>query len=241
MLMNNKNILVQELYRLSELFWQVPNQSPMGGNPSEQVLEQMESLLMNYLKDHPQDTDMWLKLTMVEFTPPWEDYDRIEKYINSILKYDENNVQALLVLANTQCALRGEITEDLFIRLQNVCNVTTNKELLSMIYLAIAWYCYSWPSYRDEKKYELSLLKSIQYCSEYVKNYARLGELYLKTGRDIEGKKMIHCALANVRKIYGSDDDSVYDITDVTSFFDEYYKGTHITTGSLESLRKLLD
>src|ERR1700761_3264439 len=97
--MNDKNILLRELYKLNKLFWQAPTQSLTGDNPSEKVLEQMESLLMIYLEKHPQDTEIWLRLTMVEFTPPWEDYDRIEKYITTILKYDENNISGLLILA----------------------------------------------------------------------------------------------------------------------------------------------
>lgn len=238
--MNEKNILIQELHRLSGLFWHAPTQSTTGDNPSEKVLEQMESLLMNYLKDNPQDTDMWLKLAMLEFTPPWEDYDRIEKYINSILKYDENNVQALLVLANTQCALRGDVSDDLFVRLQRCCDIVTDRELLSMLYSAIAWY-YSWYSLRDEKKYELSLLRSIDYCSAHVTNYKYLGILYLETDREAEGKKMIQYALANVRKIYEINKDFVYDITDLNRFFNEFFIGTHITQPNLESLRKLLD
>jgi hypothetical protein len=75
---------------------------------------------------------------MVEHTPPWEDYDRMEKYITTILEYDKNNIQSLLVLANAQCAHRGGVSDDLFVRLQNCCHTTRNRELLSMIYLAIA-------------------------------------------------------------------------------------------------------
>lgn len=234
--MNEKNIILKKIDTLSKLY-----SAASPGRPSEEVLEQMESLLMGYLKNYPQDTDIWLKLTMVEFAPPWEDYDRIEKYITTILKYDANNVRSLLVLAYAQCAYRGGVSDDLFIRLCNVCAVTTNKELLSMIYLAIAWYYYSWPSYRDEKKYELSLLQSIDCCSEYVYNYESLGRLYLEKGREIEGKKMIQYALANVRKIYEINKDSVYDITDINRFFNEFFIGTHITQSNFESLRKLLD
>ncbi len=234
-----KNTLLQELRRLNELFLKAPTQLLMGENPSEKVLEQMESLLMEYLKDYPQDTDMWLKLTMVEFTPPWEDYERIEKYITTILEYDKNNIKGLLVLAYAQCAYRGDVTDDLFVRLQHCCDIITNKELLSMIYLTIAWY-YAWYSVRDKKKYELSLLRSISYCSEHVHNYKLLGKLYLETNREAEGKKMIRYALANVRKIYGENYFSS-DVTDIHEFFCEFFTGTHITSGSLESLLKLLD
>jgi len=234
-----KNTLLQELHKLNELFWQVPTQSPTGDNPSERVLEQMESLLMNYLKNHPRDTNMWLKLTMVEFTPPWEDYDRIEKHITRILEYDENNIQGLLILAYAQRAYRGDVSDDLFAHLQRCCNIVTDRELLSMLYLAMAWY-YSWYSLRDEKKYELSLLQSIDYCSAHVYNYELLGRLYLKTGRQIEGKKMIRYALANVRKIYGENYFSL-DVTDINEFFDQCFRGTHITQPNLESIHELLD
>jgi hypothetical protein len=235
--MNEKSLVLQKINILNELY--LDRKNPARGS-SEKVLEQMESLLMDYLKDYPQDTDMWLKLTMVEFTPPWEDYDRIKKYIAAILEYDKNNIQALLVLAYAQYIYRGEVFEDLFIRLQRVCNLTTDKELLSMIYSAIAWH-YSSYSVRDEKQYELSLLKSVYYCSEHVDNYRLLGRLYLEAGREVEGRKMIQHALANVRKVYEINKDSVYDITDINRFFNEFFIGTYITQSKLESLRKLLD
>ena len=130
--MNEKTIILQELHRLDELFSKAPTQSLMGINPSEKVLEQMESLLMAYLEKHPQDTEMWLKLTMVEFTPPFGDYERIEKYIMKILEYDQNNAQGLLVLAYAQRVYRGDVNDDLFVRLQHCCDMVMDKELLSM-------------------------------------------------------------------------------------------------------------
>lgn len=232
--MSEKSIILQKLHEFNQEY---SDALPYG--PTEEVLEQMESLLMDYLKKYPKDTEMWLKLTMVEFTPPWEDYERIEKYITSILKYDENNVQGLLILAYAQYVFRGEVTKDLFIRLQVVSNITTDKEWLSMIYLAIAWYYWGY-DLKDEKKYEESLLQSINYCSEYVDNYELLGRLYLEIDREIEGKKMIRCALANVQKIYGENYDS-FDITDINEFFNEFYKSTHITRPNLESIQELLD
>lgn len=236
--MNEKSTILKELDRLNILFSKASTQSSMGINPSEKVLEQMESMLFAYLEKHPQDTEVWLKLTMVEFTPPFRDYERIEKYITTILKYDENNVQALLILADAQCAFRGNVAEDLFIRLQNACAITPDKKLLSMIYLAIAWY--SWYSLRDEGKYEQALLQSIDYCNQYVYNYELLGRLYLKVGRKAEGKKMINYALTNVQKIYGQDYDS-FDVTDINEFFSEFFTGNHITPERLKSICELVD
>ena len=177
--MNEKNIVIRKLNELNTLYYD--RQNPARGS-SEAVLEQMEFLLMSYLEKSPQDTDMWLRLCMLEYTPPWQDYERLEKYIMNILVYDENNVQALLVLAYAQYVLRGDANHDLFIRLQKCCDVTIDKESLSMLYLAIAWYHNSWPL-KNKEKYELSLLKSIAYCSNHVKNYKSLGKLYLETGR----------------------------------------------------------
>lgn len=104
-----------------------------------------------------------------------------------------------------------------------------------MLYLAIAWYYSS----RDKKEYEQSLLKSIFYCNKHVDNYDLLGRLYLETGNKTKGKKMIRCALANIREIYG-ENYSLSDVTDINKFFDEFFKGTYITPPNLESLRKLL-
>ena len=232
--MNDKSTVLQKIHELNKSYSAV---LPWG--PSEKILTEVESLLMSYLESHPEDTEMWLKLIKVEFTSPFEDYERIEKYVTTLLEYDENNVQGLLALAYAQRAYRGDVSDDLFVRLQRCCDITTDKKLLSMLYLAIAWY-YSWYSLRDEKKHELSLLRSIDYCGEYVHNYELLGRLYLKIGREVEGKKMIRCALANVRKIYGENYSS-FDVTDINEFFYEFFKGTHITPPNLESLRELLD
>ena len=233
--MNSKDILLQKISELNKLHYSL---LPWG--PYEEVMEQMESLLMSYLEKHPQDTDMWLKLCMVEFNPPWEDYERLEKYTMSILAYDENNTQALLVLAYAQYIFRGGVSDDLLIRLQKCCDITTSKESLSMLYLAISWYYVSYPR-NDEKLYELALLKSLDYCSRHVHNYEDLGIFYLRKSREAEGKKMIEHALANVRKVYGTSNDYAHDVTDTVPFFDYYYTGIYTTLGNLDRMKKYLD
>ena len=228
-------MILERLRVLNKLYYDVLLKFIPGRNLAEEVLFQMESLLMDYLKEYPQDTEMWLKLTMIEFTSPWEDYERIEKYIGSILEYDKNNVQALLILAYAQRAYREGVSDEVFAGLQHCCDVVANKELLSMLYLAIAWYYDPWPSYSDEKKYELSLLQSIQCCNKYVKNYVYLAELYFKQGRGFEAKEMIYHALKNIRNVYRSDN-YVSDITDVDRFFNEYFKGYSYTQAELENM-----
>lgn len=223
-------MLIQELHRLSDLFWQTSNQPTiLETNPSEKVLERMELLLVDYLEEYPQDTNMWLKLIMLEFTPPWEVYDRIEKYITIVLNYDKNNIQSLLILAYAQYIYRGEISEDVFLRLQNSLNITTDKELLSMTYLAMAWYYSS----KDEIEYKICLLQSIFYCNKHVKNYVRLGELYIKNGNYNEAAKMIYHAIENVSNVC-KNNNNVSDLTDIDSFFDEFFKGYSYTQDELQ-------
>lgn len=224
--MNEKNITLQKINSLNELYLD---------SLSEQVLLDMETILINYLHHYPNDSEMWLKLVMIEFTSPLEDYERIESYIESMLKYDKNNVCGLLVFAYAQYIFRGEISNELFVRIKNVCGGVADGRILSMIYLAKAWYYKS----KDQKVYEQLLLKSIEYCGEYVRNYVLLGELYLKIGKNVEGKNMIHLAIKNVQKIYSDDD--FMDVTDINSFFDEFFKGIYITPENLRSIQKLIE
>src|SRR5438445_11665057 len=102
--MNAKNIILKKVCNLNEIYIE---------SVSEETLLEMESILINFLQIYPKDIDMWLRLIMVEFTPPLEDYDRIENYITMILDYDKNNITALLILAYAQYIFRGTIQRSL--------------------------------------------------------------------------------------------------------------------------------
>jgi hypothetical protein len=223
--MNEKNIILQKIYALNELYLTTL---------SEEVLLEMELILMSYLEHYPKDTEIRLKLVMIEFTPPLEDYDKIEDYINAIITYDKDNIKGWLILAYAQYIFRGQIQQDLFLQLKKMSEFV-DKELLSMIYLAMAWYYES----IKEKAYEQLLLESICFCDKHVKNYLLLGRFYLNIGKKVEGKKMIQIALNNIQKIY-ADDDLVNDITDVDAFFNEFFKGICITQENFQSIQKLL-
>ena len=222
--MNEKNKVLEKIYQLNALYLETL---------SEQVLFDMESIMLDYLHYYPEDSDMWLRLVMIEFTPPLEDYDKIENYINTMLIYDQGNIKGLLVLAYAQYTFRGAIQEDLFMQLKSSCRIA-DKELLSMIYLAQAWYYES----LDKEEYEKALLKSIDYCNYFVHNFVLLGELYFKKGKALESNEMIQVALKNIQKIYKTND--FVDITDIDSFFDEFFKGIGITEENLRIIQKHL-
>lgn len=221
---SKRSAVLQELHRLNKLH---------AKTLLETVLWEMESILESYLQEYPNDTDMWLRLAMVEFTPPLEDYERIEKYIEAILKYDPTNIKGILVLAYVQYILRGKIYEELFVRLKTLC-VIEDKEWLSMIYLAMAWYYET----TDEEKYEQLLLESIRYCDKHVNNFDLLGGLYLKTGRGVEGKKILQFAISNVQEVTSG---GFADVDDVEFFFNERFKGTYITRENLRFIYKSIE
>lgn len=60
---NEKSILLKKINELNELYSNRKN--PERGS-SENILEKIDFLLKNYLESNPQDTEIWLKLTMHE-------------------------------------------------------------------------------------------------------------------------------------------------------------------------------
>jgi tetratricopeptide (TPR) repeat protein len=221
----NKNQLIELIKSMSVMFDQ---------KHKESILEKMETLIKQYLEKHQHDTDIWIRLIMLEFTPPWEDPDRITSYVQKIYEYEPSNIPATLILAYIQELTRGGVFEDTFQRLLNL--ETSNIYYNSMIELAKSWY---YEKNKNIIEQEECLLKSINYCNTWTENYKSLGMLYMQNGQIIKGKKLIKIALKNITHIYGENYHST-DITSVEEFFNEFYKGTYITRPNLERIEKYL-
>lgn len=201
---------------------------------TDEQLTEIETIMKNYLATHPKDTDMWLRLTMLEMMPPWEDPYRMVSYLATILMYDPHNIQAILTLAYIESLFFGEMKESTFTAL---CNLKTNDlETLSMIEYAKSFNYEK----RDEEKYVQHLLKSIEYYDKHVTNFIVLGKYYLKKGLIEKGKKLIKKALNNVQGIYGVNYEKT-DRTDIQEFFNYYYKGIYETIGAKEDLKELIN
>lgn len=220
----NKELLLSNLDELNKSY---------NKNRSEELLFEMESLLTEYLKQNPHDTDCWLKLAMVEFMPRLEDYDRIKPCLEHILEYDKQNIDALLILAYTELILRNQFPLDLFKKLESL--QTEDQDKKAMIELAKAWF---YELKKDNKMYEKALVKSIQYGRTFVSNYVKLGRLYLQQGRTTEGKELIRQGINNIKN---TNQGEVEDITDTKNFFDEFYKGVTVSQPNLNSLKDLLN
>jgi hypothetical protein len=53
----------------------------------------------------PHETELWLRLVIVEIYPSFADYDKAVYCLSSILSYDSDNINALLLLAREECIL----------------------------------------------------------------------------------------------------------------------------------------
>jgi len=194
----------------------------------------IKNLIDEHLAKNPLDTDMRLRLVMLEYAPPWENTELLSKYLDEIFKYDPDNIYATLILACTQDIFWGKITDTVFKKLNNLSS--KNAAIFSMIELAKAWY---YQCKNNDELYEKHLLSSISHCNKHVKNYKSLAYFYAQKGRKDEATKFSQQALHNVQVIY-TQDSSIVDITDIEKFINEYFKGAHITEPNLESIYELL-
>jgi len=224
----DRKLLIEKIKNLTKKYYGKPIDERDG-----YIFEIIKNLLDEYLTKNPQDTDVRLRLVMLEYTPGWEDPELLSKYLNEIFKYDPDNIYATLILACTQEIFWGEITDKVFEKLNNLSS--KNPEILSMIELAKAWY---YQCKNNDMLYEKHLLSSIRYCNKHVSNYRALAYFYAQKEKKNEIKKFARKALHNVQVVYTRG--SITDITDVEKFINEYFKGTHITQPNLNSIYELL-
>jgi len=224
----NKQLLIQKIKSLTKAYYKMPI-----GKRNIVPLEEIKNLINEYLEKHPQDTDIRLRLVMLEYTPPWEDPEQLGKYLNDIFKYDPNNIYAILILADVENFFWGEITDLLFKRLSNLSS--KDPEIMSMIELAKAWY---FEEKGNDKLYEKHLLNSIKYCDKHVKNYRALANFYAEKGEKSKAKKFAKKAINNIKEIF-TQGSSITDVTDVENFFNEFFKGTCTDKDNLDSLQEL--
>ncbi|MCX5925491.1 MAG: hypothetical protein NT124_04345 [Candidatus Dependentiae bacterium] len=187
----------------------------------ESDLEQAQRVLMDHLTINQCDTDAWLLLIRIECNIPFDDPERIIHYAQHILLYDSSNAYALLFWSYADHYLMGNSDDDLYDKLRMAHS--DNREIMSMIELAKARYFDG----RDSKECEQALKRSIEYCSTHAMNFHMLGKLYVKQGKDQEGKLLIEHGLQNIQRIRRCQevDEWVLDCTNIQGLFDEFFSG----------------
>ena len=202
----------------------------------EEKIDDAEKMILDYLDRNPKDSDAWIRLALVEMTPPYEDHRLIFEWMDKLLAYDPFNPYALLMLSYVHTYLFCGIPDDVYRRL---CLAKNNDlEIMSMIELAKSWY---FSSKNDWVNFEKSLRKSIEYCSFHQENLTSLGAFLLKKGEIEQGMKLIKHGMQNVKHICTSNDSCVTDPISMNDFLNEGFKGIFITQSNYETLEQLLE
>ncbi len=185
---------------------------------SATILQKIVDLCEPYLKDHPQDTDIWIKLALAVYTSPFCDDTKAMECMNEILSYDPLNPYALIILTYMESHWSG-ITDTTF---EKLCSVQVEDgEVMSMIEYIKSWY------YLEHKNYELyqkTLEKSVALCQNHIANLIALGGLYTDQGRIEEGKKLTAIGTHNSQLKHAMRDNKYFDITDMNHFLEERIK-----------------
>ena len=223
----DNNIILEKARQIARLNSTAPMKEYAGS------LEQAQNMLLEHLKNNPQDTDAWLLLICIECSPPFDYPDTIIEYCNHILSYDPSNPYALLFLSYADYYVMGNSNKELYDKL---CMVQSdNKEIKAMVEIAKARYL----EFRDIKKFEEALKKSIEYCHNFRTNLCMLGLFYLEQG-DIKGLRLFKQGLENIRQVATPSSTHVYDPTSIKDFLDEFFAGRIIGIVEYEQLHYII-
>lgn len=196
-------------------------------------LEEIDRLLESYIEKDAYNTDLLLRISVLQLCPPLMDTERCIYYLLRILAYDKENLFALLILSYVENEMLGGMSDDLF---NILCNLKMDdEEEQSLVYYCLAGYYY----YRDDcEKFEEMITLAIKTYPYHVKSYVSLGKFYIRNKNMVIGKDLIRTALANIRLVYSNV--SEIDVTDYKEFINENIKGVHITEVNLEGLKERL-
>jgi len=196
----------------------------------EKHLVEAEKILLDYLKEHKDDSDSWLLLARIEWNSPLEDPDRILEYLDSIFTRDPTHPYALLFLAQTYHTFLGGINDDIFTQLCHICS--PDQEVMAMVEVAKARYF----KHRDTIKYQEALECSVKYSRKQQINCSSLGILYCQQGDLKKGRALVKQAVENIKAV-----DAKWDEVSIEYWFNYYYKGTEISQWMYDDLLKLLE
>lgn len=197
-------------------------------------VELTERILLDMLKQSPQKVDLWIKLCLTEFYPPFWDYMSALKYINEIYKVDSRNVKAIILECTIRQLNMGFINEELFQKLDDIiCN---DDKIMSIVYFIKSWY---YDFMKERQKVKECLLKSIDLYDKYPYPLRDLGKIMEEEGKKDEGLALYRKAFSNITKIYQDDEND--DFTDLNEYILEHVTGQHLSSPNYGWIKELAE
>ena len=222
----NKKTLQKKLLDLNSQWFKDPTNSIP-------TLEVMEELLKNYLAVNPQDTEMRIKLAMVQYTVPLADDIAAMENLNMVLEYDPENIICLLSIAYIQSCLSGSLNLNIVKCLRNA-NPKTQQDKALILY-AESWHY----KHFNIKKYENLLDESINAYSGYVWPHYFRAQAYYQKNDVAMACHYYKRAFDNI--VHVCAEDEYFDIADVNFFIDNEIKGTVLTDINFGRIKKIVD
>jgi tetratricopeptide (TPR) repeat protein len=200
---------------------------------TKEAAEDLELFLEEHLAKNPYDTEIWIKLALVVYWAPLYDDLKAAECLKKILKYNPKNVRAILLLVYILDHCMG-FDDDLFKQLCDTC--TDNEEYMSMIEYVKTSYYFD----KDEALYQASFEKSIECCDRFVWNHVKLGQFFLYKKNLEKGYYYLQKGIMNIEYVY--DEHHPYpDALDIEEFFNERFKGIHMTQSNYEIIMESFD
>ena len=188
-------------------------------------VEYAEEIMLNRLRILPNDSELWLKLGLIELQYPFEDYDRALEYIDKSISEFPNYFEAICIKLYLTNFYYNEIDNVLLDRAIEFNYGTSQKSVL--------YYIKSW-LYRNNKNIDdeiLMLNRSVELCPKFVYPFKRLGDIF-KNENDSLSKSNYLKAKSNIIEVFLRD--SFDDFTVPSLYIDEYITGVRLSSANAE-------
>lgn len=192
-------------------------------------IENAEKILLDYLKDNEEDTEMWYHLAILELLVPLVDYESAINYLDKVW-HNTKDIKAIIYTAVIQ-DIHCVISDDIFDILQN--HKTNDNLISSMCFYCMGLYYKCNEDYNNAK---LCFLKAVQLCSYFVHSYYNLGYLY--KNENLALSKYYYCyAVTNIIiSNYGENEGENDNWLSIDDFEKETILGVYATTPKYQFL-----
>ena len=189
------------------------------------------------LHQKPNDIETLLLLSLVELLCSDTNREKSADFLKKILTICKET-EAIALVFLTYIRDLSYIDEALMKRVDNLH--TDNAEINSMLKYAVSLFYDQNTQFKNPILEEKYLKESIDFYQGHVWNYLNLARLYRDQDKKTESKLLAQKAMANVKKIYRSNDGSRdYDPTSINELLGQLVKGIYFPESNLQWIHEL--